>query len=151
LIPTKTKLEGEGLLRLVDVRRTLEIESVQRAARNASEPQKELIAAAYDKIIKLVARNRPWLEADREFHDAIHLASGNPLFGQILTELDEAFHASKYKGSPFENPEFGHRSVALHGDLRDAIIQADPAKAKTAICDILDKVEEEIRELTDAE
>lgn len=151
LIPTKTKLEGEGLLRLVDVRRTLEIESVQRAARNASDPQKELISEAYRKMIRLVKQNRPWLGADREFHDAIHVASGNPLYGQILAELDEAFHASKFKGSPFENPKFGHRSVTLHADLREAIVDGDPEKAKTAICDILDKVEEEIHELSDAD
>lgn len=151
LIPTKTKLEGEGLLRLVDIRRTLEIESVQRAARNATDQQKELITAAYKKIIKMVERNRPWLAADREFHDAIHLASGNPLYGQILAELDDAFHTSKHKGSPFESPEFGLRSVTLHADLRDAIIQGNPEKAKTAICDILEKVEEEIREVTGAE
>jgi GntR family transcriptional repressor for pyruvate dehydrogenase complex len=151
LIPTKTKLEGEGLLRLVDVRRTLEIESVQRAARNATGPQKEIIAEAYKKIIKLVKKNRPWLGADREFHDAIHVASGNPLYGQILTDLDEAFHASKFKGSPFESPEFGHRSVKLHAELCDAIIDGDPKRAKTAICEILEKVEEEIREISDAD
>jgi GntR family transcriptional repressor for pyruvate dehydrogenase complex len=150
LIPTNTKLEGEGLLRLVDIRRTLEIESVQRAARYATKQQKEIIIAAYKKIIKLVEKDRPWMEADREFHDAIHLASGNPLYGQILAELDDAFHASKFKGSPFDNPKFGHRSVTLHAHLRDAIVEESPAKAKAAICGILDKVEEEIRELTGA-
>lgn len=151
LIPTKTKLEGEGLLRLIDVRRTLEIEAVQRAARNATATQKKQIVAAYAKIVKLVERNRPWLGADREFHDAIYLASGNPLFGQIMAELDDAFHASKFKGSPFENPKFGYRSVTLHADLRDAIVENDPEKAKTAICEILDKVEEEIRDVTGAD
>lgn len=151
IIPTKTKLEGEGLLRLVDVRRTLEIEVVQRAATNATEVQKKQIAAAYTKIIKLVGRNLPWLSADREFHDAIYLASGNPLFGQIMSDLDDAFHASKFKGSPFEDPKFGYRSVTLHAELRDAIVENDPEKAKNAICQILDKVEEEIRDLTGAE
>ncbi len=46
---TTTKLEAEGLLRILDVRRTLEKEVVQRAAQNISDGQIEKMRTAYKK------------------------------------------------------------------------------------------------------
>lgn len=151
LIPTTTKLEGEGLLRLVDVRRTLEIELVQRAAKNATDTQKQQIKACYARMKKLVNAGLNWRRADKDFHNAIYDASGNPIFGQVIVELDEAFHAAKFSNSPFDKPEFGHRSVLSHAVLCDAIIDNDPAAARDAICHIIDQVIAEIREVSGAE
>ncbi|WP_136057636.1 FadR/GntR family transcriptional regulator, partial [Candidatus Halocynthiibacter alkanivorans] len=53
-ISTETKLEAEGMLRIIDVRRTLEVEAVYRAATVATETQKKKIQASYAKLKKRV-------------------------------------------------------------------------------------------------
>ena len=145
---TTTKLEAEGLLRILDVRRTLEKEVVQRAAQNISDGQIEKMRTAYKKMERLVNDGLRWREADHEFHAVIYEASGNTMFGQVIRDVDDAFHASKVDNSPFEDPAFGFRSVPLHANLCEAIAQRSPTKAIKAITEILDLVEGEVRSVS---
>ena len=147
LVPAETKLEAEGMLRIIDVRRTLEIEAVSRAAENATDSQKKQILASYRKLKKRVDTGAPWREVDHAFHSDIYDASGNSIFGQVIFELDDAFHAAKFRDSPFDKPEFGLRSISLHKDLCSAIISGDPAAARMAITTILDSDVDEIQEM----
>jgi len=142
---TTTKLEAEGLLRILDIRRTLEVEVVRRAATSISDTQIEKMHAAYAKMERLVNEGMRWREADHEFHGIIYEASGNVMFGQVIRNVDDAFHASKVSNSPFENPAFGFRSVPLHQDLCKAIANRSPQDAVAAITKILDLVEQEVR------
>lgn len=145
---TTTKLEAEGLLRILDVRRTLEKDVVQRAAQNISDGQIEKMRTAYKKMERLVNEGLRWREADHEFHAVIYEASGNMMFGQVIRDVDDAFHASKVDNSPFEDPAFGFRSVPLHANLCEAIAQRSPTKAIKAITEILDLVEGEVRSVS---
>jgi len=147
LIATETKLEAEGMLRIIDVRRTLEIEVVSRAAENATETQRKQIRSSYRKLRNRVDSGAPWREADHAFHSDIYDASGNSIFGQVIFELDNAFHAAKFRDSPFDKPEFGLRSISLHEDLCTAIIGGDVAGAREAITTILNHDVDEIREM----
>lgn len=149
LVPTMVRLEGEALLRLMQVRRALETEVVRMAARNATEGQRTDIAEKCDQLLWIVEARQPWRKADAAFHGAIYDASGNPMFGQILLRLEEALERSEE--SPFGSPEFGRKSFAMHRDLSDAIVKNDPDMAVTAIYKIMDSVEDEIRELGDLE
>ncbi|WP_299345666.1 FadR/GntR family transcriptional regulator [uncultured Maritalea sp.] len=146
---TTTKLEAEGLLRILDVRRTLENEVVRRAAQNISDNQTEKMRAAYKKMERLVNEGMRWREADHEFHAVIYEASGNTMFGRVIRDVDDAFHASKVSNSPFEDPVFGFRSVPLHENLCEAIANRDPAAAIAAITTILDLVEQEVRSVSE--
>ncbi len=145
---TTTKLEAEGLLRILDVRRTLENEVVRRAAQNISDNQTEKMRAAYKKMERLVNEGMRWREADHEFHAVIYEASGNTMFGQVIRDVDDAFHASKVDNSPFEDPAFGFRSVPLHANLCEAIARRSADDAVTAIIEILDLVEREVRSVS---
>ncbi|MCZ4271916.1 FadR/GntR family transcriptional regulator [Maritalea porphyrae] len=146
---TTTKLEAEGLLRILDVRRTLENEVARRAAQNISDNQIEKMRAAYKKMERLVNEGMRWREADHEFHAVIYEASGNTMFGRVIRDVDDAFHASKVSNSPFEDPVFGFRSVPLHENLCEAIANRDPAAAIAAITTILDLVEQEVRSVSE--
>lgn len=143
LVPTMIRLEGEALLRLIEVRRALEVDVVGKAARNASATQRAEISRLCDALLVEVYARRPWRPADAAFHGAIYDASGNPMFGQILGRLDHALERSSE--SPFGRDEFGMESFPPHRVLADAIVARDPVAAVAAINHILDVVEGEIR------
>lgn len=151
LIATETKLEAEGMLRIIDVRRTLEMEVVYRAATNATKTQKKQIQNSYRKLRKRVDSGMSWRDADHAFHSDIYDASGNSIFGQVILQLDDAFHAAKFRDSPFDKPEFGLRSIMLHEDLCNAIVNGDPDAACKAIATILNHDVDEIHEMSGAD
>jgi DNA-binding FadR family transcriptional regulator len=145
LVPTMVRLEGEALLRLLEVRRTLETDVVGKAARNATRAQRSEISRLCDALLVEVHARRPWRPADAAFHGAIYDASGNPMFGTILAQLDHALERSHE--SPFGRDEFGTESFPPHRVLADAIVAKDAAAAVKAINHILDIVEGEIRDI----
>lgn len=143
LVPTMVRLEGEALIRLIEVRRALEDDVVRKATINASASQRAEISRLCDVLLVEVDARRPWRKADHAFHGAIYDASGNPMFGQILHRLDHALERSNE--SPFGRDEFGLNSFPPHRELADAIAAADPDSACAAINKILDIVEADVR------
>ena len=145
LVPTMIRLEGEALMRLIEVRRALEQEVVRKATVNATPRQRAEISRLCDILIAEVDARRNWHEADHAFHGAIYAASGNPMFGQILHRLDDALERSSE--SPFGRDDFGLTSFPPHRTLADAIVATDPDAAVTAIHRILDIVSDEVRDI----
>jgi len=143
LVPTMVRLEGEALLRLLEIRRTLENDVVRKATHNATPKQRQEISRLCDILLDDVNSGRPWRRADHAFHGAIYDASGNPMYGQILTNLDHALERDEI--SPFNRDAFGLGSFPMHRDLADAIFAQDPEAAVAAINRILDSVEDEVR------
>ena len=142
-LPTIVQLEGEAILRLLDMRRVIETGTVRRAALNASTPQRAEIARLCGVLLAIVAAGAPYRAADAAFHAAICDATGNPMFGHLLQRMDEAFERSAE--SPFSLPGFGLASFPPHRNLSDAIVAGDPDAAETALNTIIDRVEAEIR------
>jgi GntR family transcriptional repressor for pyruvate dehydrogenase complex len=149
LVPTMIRLEGEALLRLLEVRRSLEQTAVRKAAINATPVQRRQIAALCSRLLEIVNSGKDWHRADAEFHGAIHDASGNPVFGQILIKLDDALKRSPE--SPFGRKEFGLASFPLHQMLCDGVVAGDPDKAAEGLDRIIDSVDREIRGLIAAD
>ena len=145
MVPTMVRLEGEALLRLIEVRRALENEVVRKATINAGAEQRREISRLCDILLVEVNAGRPWRKADHEFHAAIYDTAGNPMFGQILQNLDRALERSQE--SPFGRDEFGLDSFPPHRDLADAILAADPEAACAAINTILDRVDKDVRDI----
>jgi GntR family transcriptional repressor for pyruvate dehydrogenase complex len=143
LVPTMVRLEGEALLRLIEIRRTLENDVVRKATLHATPRQRAEIARLCDILLVEVNAGRPWRKADHAFHGAIYDASGNPMYGQILTNLDHALERGEM--SPFNRDAFGLDSFPMHRDLADAIVAEDAELAVAAINRILDSVEDEVR------
>lgn len=145
LVPTMVRLEGEALLRLIEVRRALEGGVVRKATVNANPQQRAEISRLCDLLLIEVNAGRPWRKHDHAFHNAIYDASGNPMFGQILQNLDRALERSNE--SPFGRDEFGLDSFPPHRELADAIVAADPTAADAAINKILDLVDSDVRDI----
>ena len=144
-LPTMIQLEGEAILRLLDMRRVIESGSVRRAALNATATQRQQISRLCDVLLQVVDTGAPYRAADMAFHNAICDATGNPMFGQVLARMDEALERSAE--SPFSVPGFGLASFPPHRDLANAIVAGDPDAAELAINTILDSVESEIRQI----
>jgi GntR family transcriptional regulator, transcriptional repressor for pyruvate dehydrogenase complex len=146
-LPTMIQLEGEALLRLLEVRRVLETGTVRRAAVLATPAQRREIATRCNDLLRIVDAGLPYREADWAFHGAISDATGNPLFGQLLVHLDHAFERSE--DAPFSRNAFGLASFPMHRDLSDAIGRGDADGAEAAIHAIIDSVAQEIRLIID--
>ncbi len=147
LVPTMVRLEGEALLRLMEIRRTLENDVVRKATRNATDEQRREISRLCDLLLVEVNAGRPWRKADHAFHGAIYDASGNPMYGQLLRNLDHALERGG--SSPFTADNFGLDSFPIHCDLADAILAGDPEDAVRAINRLLDTVEREVQAIID--
>lgn len=147
LVPTMVRLEGEALLRLMEIRRTLENDVVRKATINATAEQRRQISRLCDTLLLDVDSGRPWRKADHAFHGAIYDASGNPMYGQLLMNLDHALERGG--SSPFTADAFGLGSFPMHRELADAILASDAEAAVAAINRILDSVEIEVRAIID--
>jgi GntR family transcriptional repressor for pyruvate dehydrogenase complex len=147
-VPLTLRLEAESLLRTQGVRRPLEIEASRLAARNATAAQRAAILRLGDALARVHAEGGDWRPADDAFHAAIHEASGNPLFGQLIIQIQKAFR--RVYAAPLGEPQLGARSIPMHRDLADAIAAGNPDRAVRAVSEIMDIVETETRAVTDA-
>ncbi len=143
LVPTMVRLEGEALLRLMEIRRTLENDVVRKATEKATPAQRHQISEFCDTLLIEVNAGRPWRKADHAFHGAIYDATGNPMYGQLLMNLDHALERGG--SSPFTADAFGLDSFPIHRELADAIVAADVDHALDAINRLLDTVEREVK------
>ena len=144
-VPVMVQLEGEGILRLLEVRRAMEIEVVRLAAERASDTQRAEIGRLCEALLAVVDARGDYRRADQAFHGAIYEASGNSFFVAILARLDEAFEKSA--DSPFRPSAFGLESFPPHRDLAEGIMHGDAGRAVAAVTSILDCVEREVRQI----
>lgn len=141
-IPVTLKLEAESLLRTHAVRRPLEVEAVRLAVQNATDQQRRVILARVAEMMAVYEAGEDWRAADRRFHQSIRVASGNPLFEQLVRQIQEGFDAI-YE-VPFGQAHLGASSIPLHPGLAQAIAQQDEAKAVALMGQIMDLVEDEV-------
>ena len=144
-MPVTLKLEAESLLRTHSVRRPLEIETVRLAARNVTDQQSRLIQARLTEMMHIYDAGEDWRDPDYRFHSAIHDATGNPLFGQLIRQIQRGFH--EIYEAPFGQPRLGEATIPLHPDLAVAVTSGDEDGAAEIMARILDMVEAEVRKV----
>ncbi|WP_420414091.1 FadR/GntR family transcriptional regulator [Roseibium sp.] len=142
-VPLTLKLEAESLLRTHAVRRPLEIEASRLAALNASTSDKEAIGRLSERLLAVHASGGDWREADAHYHAAIHQASGNPLFGQLISQLQNAFHS--IYDAPFGDVYLGESSIPVHAELTRAILAGNADEAARVMLEISGFVEDEVK------
>lgn len=142
-IPLTLKLEAESLLRTHAVRRPLEIESVRLAARHASDHQGKAIVARVAELMAVYEAGEDWRDADNRFHTAVHEASGNPLFNQLIRQIQQTFN--EIYEAPFGEPQLGKATIPIHRDLAEAIVARDENAAAEVMGQIMDSVADEVR------
>lgn len=148
-IPLTLNLEAQSLLRTHAVRRPLEIESVRVAARNVTEQQGRVIMARVAELMSVYEAGEDWRAADHRFHSAIHQASGNPLFEQMILQIQDAFNAI-YE-TPFGQAHLGQATIPLHLPLASAIVAGHGDVATKHMEEIMDMVEAEVRQVMEGQ
>lgn len=136
----------DALLQTLDVRRGLEAEASAIAALRRTDEDLEAIE---EKLIQMEAVHHEKGTAgpeDLQFHLAVYDATHNPMFGQLLEQMREAFES--FWGQPFDRSDFARRSFPFHRQLYDAIHARDADKARRITLAILDIVEEDIKEMS---
>ena len=146
-LPLTLKVEAEGLMRTHAVRRPLEFEVTRLAIANATDKDLRIINARCEELLAIYEAGENWHEADNRFHAAIHDASGNPLFGQLIRQLHGAFH-DIYQ-APFDQPQMADESIPLHRNLADAILARDTNQAQLVLEEIFSIVETEVAKKLD--
>lgn len=141
-MPLTLKIEAESLLRTHAVRRPLEIEAAKLAARNASAQQRREIVARMTELLAVYEAREDWRGSDHRFHHAIHEASGNPLFGQFIEQIQRAFD-SVYP-APLGKPQLGESTIPMHRPLAESIAAGDEEEAGRVMGEILDIVAEDV-------
>ncbi|WP_417243720.1 FadR/GntR family transcriptional regulator [Celeribacter sp.] len=144
-MPLTLKLEAESLLRTHAVRRPLEIEVVRVACRNVTAQQGRIILARAAELMASYEAGEDWRRADHRFHIAIYEASGNPLFEQLIRQIQEGFNAI-YE-APFGRAHLGQATIPLHLPLAKAIVAGEVKIAIAYMEQIMDMVETEVREV----
>ena len=144
-LPLSVTLEMESLLRTLAVRRPLEIEAVRLAARHATPAARERITARMLDLMAVHGAGGDWRLADHAFHAAIHDATGNPLFGQLVGQLQRAFF--EVYEAPFGRPQLGSDTIPLHRGLAEAVVAGDGEGGAALMARILDETEAAARDV----
>ncbi|WP_139300499.1 FadR/GntR family transcriptional regulator [Wenxinia saemankumensis] len=147
-IPLAISLEAESLLRMLAVRRPLEIEAVRLAARDATPEARDRIRARMLALMESYEAGEDWRGADHAFHAAIHDATGNPLFGQLIQQLQRTFE--EVYSAPFGMPQLGSDTIPLHRDLAEAVASGDAEGGVAAITRILDETRRAARAVVES-
>ncbi len=142
-LPVTLKLEAESLLRTHAVRRPLEVEAVRLAAKSRSAKDAALITTRAEELMQSYDAGEDWRPADDTFHRAIYAACGNPLFGQLIQQIQQGF--KEVYEAPLGKPHLGHESIPLHPLLAQAISDGNETEAARLMEEILSLVEAEIR------
>ena len=110
----------------------------------STEQDRKVIVARMAELIAVFEAGEDWRPADHRFHAAIHDATGNPLFGQLIWQIHHAFH--DIYDTPFGKAHLGATTIPLHKPLAEAISAGDEHRAAELTGQILDIVEVEVRQ-----
>ena len=144
-LPVTLKLEAESLLRTHAVRRPLELEAARLAARHITEQGARIVMGRVAELMAIHDAGGDWRPADYRFHAALHAVCGNPLFGQLIGQIQQGF--SEVYEAPFGQVRLGEATIPLHVPLAEAVAAGDEAGAVRTMARILDKIEAEIRQV----
>lgn len=124
------------MLRCMEVRMALEGQAARLAAARRTVTQLNRISTALEAMRSSFQSGAAPTRADYEFHAAVAAASGNALFGDMLSSLNETIHHSMTVAlglTQIGSAERAHRVYEEHESIRDAIARGDGEAADLAM------------------
>ena len=149
------KSDPKCLFDLIEVRRSLEIQSVTLAAQRATRAGITAAESALERMSAAAAELRlgeagaevRFHQADADFHEALALASGNRvlsyLFEGMALPLRESFYASR-RGRALRGLSLDDM-VTLHASILACVSNGDAKGAAEAMSKLIDDAERDIR------
>lgn len=146
-VPVTIDPGREAVLHSLELRRAIETDAARLAVARGSPDEIERLRVALETMEATYAAHGFAIREDRAFHEALYMASGNPLylqiFRQLITRVTEGFNESDE--NPFVTEPFADSSQPDHRDLYEAVAARDADRAVAAVTRILDFVERELR------
>lgn len=118
------RLQTQSYDHLNEIRETLETDIAELAATRASQQQIEQLARAIEAMDLAIESPEQYVQADLEFHSVLAAATGNPLFGALVSPVIDLLHDARLlifeaPGAPQRGQE-GHREIFKCIQDRDA-------------------------------
>jgi GntR family transcriptional repressor for pyruvate dehydrogenase complex len=133
---------------ILEMRRILEIEMAELAAQRRDARD----LGDLEKLIGLAADQRSraeWVKIDYEFHDAVAIASKNPLFPIVLRSISEVLMHVRLLGVRL--PDYQSKALSHHRNIFEAIKAGSARMARVAMESHLQEAEETMRRALAAE
>lgn len=128
---------------ILEMRRILEIEMSGLAAERHGAAD----LVTLQRLLGLMARpgsSRPeWAKIDYEFHDAVAVASKNPLFPIVLRSISEVLMRGRLMGVRL--PDYQAKALHHHRNVYEAIRAGSSERARAAMADHLREAEQTMR------
>lgn len=149
LVPVQTIIElpNRDVRNIMHVRRVLETESAQLAARHATEKQLGRLERLLDGMAASLEEPRDYLEMDLEFHVVVAEAAANPVLAQLVNLIRDIY--TRYFEIVLRDPEMNKTSLDFHRQLYAALRDHDPEAARRHILDHLSQAERDVLRLLD--
>jgi DNA-binding FadR family transcriptional regulator len=134
---------GPSPFDLLEARQLVECESVERAAKFASDADLASIEEALDEMEAELAKGGDGRDADRLFHGRIARAAGNSVFAALVDGLWDGMSAPLFHNLSNLTglSEQSQMTVMDHRAILDCLIRRDPAGARAAMAAHLAHVE----------
>lgn len=147
LVPVQTIIElpDRDVRHIMHVRRVLEAESAQLAARHATDRQLGRLEELLDGMADALERPREYLELDLEFHVVLAEAASNPVLAQLINLIRDIY--TRYFEIVLRDPDMNETSLAFHRQLYAALRDHDPDAARRHILAHLDQAERDVLKL----
>jgi GntR family transcriptional repressor for pyruvate dehydrogenase complex len=124
-------LEGLNTKHVSEVREALELQAARLAALSASEADLERIAVFREMFAIKGRDNERETEIDMAFHEAVAIASGNPLLERLMLSLHDLLH--DYIACTIQATSDIDVTNRGHQEIFDAIAAGDPDAAARAM------------------
>nr|WP_092496370.1 FadR/GntR family transcriptional regulator [Faunimonas pinastri] len=144
-VPLAIEARRSGLLQMLEVRRGLEVEASALAASRCQAGALRIIEDRLDAMEAVHLEKGCAGPEDLAFHLSIYEACGNPLFGQLLSQMRESVSAL-FALSDLR-VDFAARSFPFHRTLFNAIAIGNAEAARVETLKILAIVEEDIKDM----
>lgn len=135
---------------LFDIRRLIELEVAERAARNRTAEDLTTLAALMETQVQYMDDPEAYNVADIAFHDALIDASGNHLLRAVIGPISQVWRIGSVV-TMRRDPDVVTYSMQGHEEIFAAVSAADPVAARVAMARHLDRFEQRLGQVLQLE
>lgn len=140
------RFNKSALFDLIEARRAIEVEIAEMAATRATDKDRELIAAALERLERSVGSLEPYTEADIHFHSTLALAAKNGILELLLDSIRGALRENisvlvRHHATAVEEAMRYHRRIAR------AVLDHNATEARIAMSEHLESVRRDLQDL----
>ncbi|MFN8665311.1 MAG: FadR/GntR family transcriptional regulator [Thermomicrobiales bacterium] len=142
-IRTEAGLIDDLLPDLFDIRRMVELEVAERAARQRTPQDLATLSGIMEQLYQSMGDPQAYNAADIAFHDALIAASGNELLRVLIAPISQVWRIGSMV-TMRRDPDVVTYSMQGHEEIFAAISAGDPVAARAAMDRHLDRFEQRL-------